>query len=93
MSSYMHIVYISTYIGEIYVICIYRFPIRKPSIRIETDIVSPGICLVRKKYIACIFFYIIPVFHHYSLQFLYLRGKNSEYEEIRDKKYKNPIFL
>lgn len=43
--------------------------------RTEIDIVSPGICLVRKIYIACYMFYIIPGFHLYHHQFLYLRQK------------------
>lgn len=65
--------------------------------RTEIDIVSPGICLVRKIYIACYMFYIIPGFHLYHHQFLYLRQKKRKkkkgYEETTNYKCKKPIFF
>lgn len=52
----------------------------------------PGICTVRKKYMACIFFNVFPAFHHYYLQTLYMKGKNNRYEETSNNKC-NTLFL
>lgn len=77
----MYFIYFYTFIHFLLQILLYHY-------KTEIDIVSPGICLVRKKCISCIFFDVIPAFHHYYLQILYLRRKNNRYEVTTNNKCK-----
>lgn len=89
--TYTHAyIYIGKYMFYIF-LYISVFPIGNTLMPLQ-NFRFPGICTVRERYIACIFFDVFLAFHHNYLQILYLKGKNNRYEETSYNKC-NTLFF